>query len=163
MKFTTSLKNIFSKTKPDKPLPKVPATPPPSLSSNTSSNAPSQRPLNILVVDDASINRYILNQYITKVEPTAIIYESGGGRDSIEKCDTYDIDLIFMDIRMPEIDGLEATNIILKKHPKIMVAGCTGQVEESMTKKCIKSGMFKCIGKPISMEDIKRIIDSVKN
>lgn len=117
----------------------------------------------ILIVDDATVNRYILKKYIEKCILQLDIYEADCGQMAIDMCKLTNYDIIFMDIRMPGLDGIETTKIILKRDPYIVVFGTTGQIEESVSKEAITSGMRKCIGKPINLKTIKYLLDIVYN
>lgn len=111
----------------------------------------------VLIVDDYHINRYILNKYINKYDSTIIIDEVSNGLDAIEKYILNKYDLIFMDIKMPGIDGIETTKRIRNIDQNVIICGITGQVEESVIKLALKAGMLKCIGKPIEFKNIEEL------
>lgn len=113
----------------------------------------------ILIVDDASINRYIIKKYIEKINPNIVINETPNGLSAIamQKENLYDI--IFMDIKMPGIDGIETSRRILKDYPKVIIYGITGQVESNVMNEAKKAGLKKCIGKPIGRNDIEELIN----
>ena len=117
----------------------------------------------VLIVDDATVNRYILKKYIEKCILQLEIHEADNGLTAIEMCKLTNYDIIFMDIRMPGIDGIETTKIILKRDPYIVIFGTTGQIEAPVAKEALDSGMQKCIGKPINLQTIKYLLDIVYN
>lgn len=67
--------------------------------------------LSILLVEDVAINRYIVVQYLQS-QLDVQIDEAGNGLEAVEKVKTKDYDIILMDIRMPEMDGIEAATVI---------------------------------------------------
>ena len=109
-----------------------------------------------LVVDDAQINRYIINRYLLKYNSKFTIDEAANGELAIELAKKNHYDIIFMDIKMPgRYDGIEASGIIRDLYPEQTIYGFTGQVEE----KNIKS-MNKIIEKPTSKQEIFNLLDN---
>ncbi|MFB0961639.1 MAG: response regulator, partial [Flavobacteriales bacterium] len=78
-----------------------------------------------------------------------------------EACRLKDYDLIFMDVQMPEMDGLEATRSILSNESSYgspyIIAITAGAFEEDM-KLCLDSGMKDFISKPIMLDRLKSAI-----
>ena len=68
------------------------------------------QPLAILIVDDVQINQNILSITLQKLGYQPDV--AGSGPEAIEKAETKKYDLIFMDIHMPEMDGMETTTLI---------------------------------------------------
>ncbi len=73
-------------------------------------------PLRILVVDDEGENRAVLRGLLESLG--FAVWEAGGGRPCLDIAEDWMPDLIFMDLRMPDMDGLAATRI-LRKHPAL--------------------------------------------
>ena len=68
-------------------------------------------------------------------------------------------DVIFMDLKMPGNRWRVTTQRILKDYPDVIIIGCTGQVEETRVRQCLKAGMRKCLGKPVQLDDLKCILE----
>lgn len=113
----------------------------------------------ILIVDDADINRYVLKKYITKLMPTVVVDEASNGFDSVDMAKTKHYDIIFMDIKMPGLDGISATEIISKSDPRSLIYGVTGQIETKSVMKALSSGMKGCIAKPLDRNEIYRLLN----
>jgi CheY-like chemotaxis protein len=108
----------------------------------------------ILLAEDVEINREIL---LASMEGTdAEIDCAGNGLEVLrllaENPQKYD--LIFMDVQMPEMDGLEATRQIRKDGSKIPVVAMTANVFKEDIEKCIAAGMDDHIGKPLDMDNV---------
>ena len=69
------------------------------------------------------------------------------------------IDLILMDIKMPEIDGLEASRYISKARPEVPIIALTAFAMEDDKPKCLKAGCVDYISKPVEKEELYTIID----
>lgn len=117
--------------------------------------------LKVLIVDDATVNRYILRKYIEKCSTKLDIHEAMNGYTALDMCKENKYDIIFMDIKMPGISGIETTRLILERYPNTFIIGTTGQIERSVTKEALDVGMYKCIGKPIDVRTIKGLLDTV--
>jgi PAS domain S-box-containing protein len=115
----------------------------------------------ILVVDDNEINILIANRILTKMG--FVLEFASNGHEAIQKVMDTQFDLIFMDIKMPGIDGYETTSIIrelegdyFKKVPIIALTASTLQDEHV---KFRASGMDGHVLKPFKPEEIKAIIN----
>ncbi|HHF2970972.1 TPA: ATP-binding protein [Vibrio diabolicus] len=110
----------------------------------------------ILVVDDIRMNQVIVTQMLKKLEITPDL--KANGKEALEAVKNKDYELIFMDCRMPEMDGYEATMYLRERgftHPIIaLTAGTT--IEERQ--KCIDSGMDDILTKPYTATDIEQIM-----
>lgn len=110
--------------------------------------------MNILIADDMQDNREALERlirhYTRKYQTSCHIYEAENGVQAVSICDKYEIDLIFMDIRMPVMDGLDATKIIKQKHPLVMIVVVSSESDESIKKEILHNGAEDYIMKPFS-------------
>jgi PAS domain S-box-containing protein len=114
----------------------------------------------ILVVDDNEINILIANRILSKMG--FVLEFASNGHEAIEKVMNKEFDLIFMDIKMPGIDGYETTSIIreldgdyFKKVPIIALTASTFQDEHIKFK---ASGMNGHVLKPFKPDEIKEVI-----
>ena len=97
--------------------------------------------INILIVDDAKINRYVLKRYLMRLKKNISITEADDGLDCLKKVSENTYDVIFIDLKMPVMDGITATKEILKNH-KMPIFGVTGQVENESVSLCLKIHMM---------------------
>ncbi|HNR19611.1 MAG TPA: ATP-binding protein [Bacteroidia bacterium] len=115
-------------------------------------------PIKILVAEDNPINQTLAEMVLSKLGYK--IEMAGNGKEALEKIKTSLFDLVFMDVQMPEMDGLEATESLRKqdslKQP--IVIAMTAFAMQSDKEKCIEAGMNDYISKPIRIEDIQSII-----
>jgi signal transduction histidine kinase len=116
------------------------------------------RPLRILLAEDNKMNQLIASKIFKKVGYSIDIAENGlAAVNMVEQCN---YDLIFMDIQMPEMDGLQATRHILKKHgegaPPIIAM--TANVLSENERECAQAGMKDFVSKPFTFERLEDII-----
>lgn len=114
----------------------------------------------ILLVDDAAFMRMMIKEALKKngFEDT---YEAADGREAIEKYDEIHPDIVFMDITMPNMDGLEALKVIRSKDPNAVVVMCSAMGQESMVLEAIKVGAKDFIVKPFKPERILKTLTSL--
>ncbi len=108
----------------------------------------------ILIVDDNHVNRKVAGQILSKAG--CIVHLADGGAQAIEKVKANRYDLIFMDIQMPEMDGVEATRHIKKLtevHLPPVVAMTAYSMEEDRSR-FLTQGLDDYIAKPIKAQSL---------
>lgn len=111
----------------------------------------------ILIVEDELVN-FLLFQRVLKRTGAAIIHASSGNEAIAKYFEIPDIDLILMDIRLPDINGLEVTRVIRKNSPDIRIIAQTAYAMEEDKTKCIEAGCNDYISKPIN---IKKLLEKI--
>jgi two-component system chemotaxis response regulator CheY len=110
--------------------------------------------MNILIVDDIEDNRHMLERLITqfsrKYEVDVNVFQAENGKIGVDICNEKTIDLVFMDIIMPVMDGLEATKIIKKEHPAAMVIVISSENDEAIKTEILQAGAEDYVLKPFS-------------
>ncbi|MFT6693819.1 MAG: signal transduction histidine kinase/CheY-like chemotaxis protein [Neolewinella sp.] len=117
----------------------------------------SSRPLNILVAEDDTVNQYLIRAILTKLGHSAVIAKDG--KVATELLQSTDFDLILMDIRMPVMDGLEATaNIRALDGPKssIPIIALTADISAGNITEYTGVGMNAVCAKPIELPILLR-------
>ncbi len=114
--------------------------------------------LNVLVVDDEAVVRDMLKRFLELLPVRAVIAASGG--EAIELAGKDSFDLIFLDIRMPGMNGLEVFMDIRKIQPGVSFVFMTGygSAEEDLLVK-IKDSNIQCLRKPF--EDLNLLKDII--
>ncbi|WP_031517921.1 response regulator [Desulfofalx alkaliphila] len=111
----------------------------------------------ILVVDDQPGLRYLMEVILRETGHQTQTAENG--LDALEKARHFKPDLVFMDIRMPVMDGLEALGKIKIMLPNTEVIMMTANSTEDSFSTAMQKGAFKCMAKPFDVEDIRKTID----
>jgi two-component system, sensor histidine kinase and response regulator len=111
-------------------------------------------PLSILVAEDNEINQQVILYILQKIGYTPTIVANGQEAVNAVAADAYDI--VFMDLQMPELDGLEATRLIRRRpqtHQPVIIA-LTANTMEGDEEECLLAGMNDYIGKPVKLEEL---------
>ncbi len=123
-------------------------------------------PLSILLCDDNAINQKVAARILATVgyEPDL----AGNGREALDALDKKPYDIVFMDVMMPEMDGLEATCAIRARqkeavHPnyqsRIVIIAMTAQAMQGDREKCLAAGMDDYLSKPILPKEIRAAVE----
>ena len=135
--------------------------------------------LHILLAEDNPVNQRLALRLLEKWGYRVTI--AGNGRETLAVLDEQDIDLILMDIQMPEMDGLEATAMIRAKeqqlqinkttisrtsscfqkgrpHRRIPIVAMTAYAMKGDRERCLAAGMDGYISKPIQADELRRMI-----
>ena len=109
----------------------------------------------VLVVDDDIRNIFALTSVLEQQQMDVVYAENG--KDGIEILrSTPDVDVVLMDVMMPEMDGYEATRSIrrLKKFRSIPIIALTAKAMKGDREKCIEAGASDYIAKPVDNEQL---------
>jgi DNA-binding NarL/FixJ family response regulator len=111
--------------------------------------------LKILLVDDqmlfAKSLHVFLNNYAKDMEVIGI---AANGKEAVDMADTHHPDIILMDIRMPEMDGVEAVRRIKPLHPQIKVIMLSTYQEDALVRSAILAGASGYLLKDISPTEL---------
>jgi len=114
--------------------------------------------LKILVVEDDLVSELLITREVRKFSREIIFASTGLA--AIEACHANpDIDLILMDIKMPKMDGYEATREIRKFNNKVIIIAQTAFAMSGDAEKAIKSGCNNYISKPIKNGTLNTMIE----
>ena len=114
----------------------------------------------ILLAEDNPVNQKLATLMLTKAGYQVEVAENGN--EAVEKYmkNPSDFDLIFMDIQMPEMDGLEATRVIRDNgFDTIAIVAMTAHAMKGDQQKCFEAGMDDYISKPIKREIVFEILE----
>jgi DNA-binding NtrC family response regulator len=116
--------------------------------------------LNTLIVDDeAELRRSVASILQATMPDFAFkISEAENGKQAIEKVRTQGFDLVLMDVRMPEMSGLEALQLIKQHDPRIFVLLMTAHSNLQDAILAIKEGAFDYVEKPVNPEKLSAIV-----
>ncbi len=122
-------------------------------------------PYSVLIVDDNDLMRTLLRG-ILRGETFQVTSEAKNGVLALESIEKSKPDIVFLDVMMPEMDGLETLQAIKAKHPEIIVIMITGNPSAENVKESIQGGAGGFIIKPFNsakvMETLARAIQAAR-
>ena len=118
--------------------------------------------LTILVAEDHPVNRKLLTIFLEKAGATVL--QATDGKEATECISSTPVDLVFMDIQMPQMNGYEATSWMRDNGYKCPIIACTASAQENEREQCLSYGMTDILPKPYRRQDVMNIIQKyVKN
>ncbi|MFZ6773453.1 response regulator [Undibacterium sp. SXout7W] len=134
-----------------------------NLAANVMSQRASNTPLSILLAEDNKINQKLAVTLLERVGHKVITADNG--RIALELLERIRFDLILMDMQMPEMDGLTATQAIREKEKisgnHIPIVALTANVIQGDKERCLASGMDGYIAKPFTIESLFSTLQDV--
>jgi two-component system response regulator (stage 0 sporulation protein F) len=113
----------------------------------------------ILIVDDQKGVRRLLEELFKKEGWE--VHMAADGREAIEQVDALLPDIILMDMKMPNMNGLEASQRILEKHGDVNIIMMTAYGEMEIVNKALDAGVKKCITKPFDIMDLRNMVNQL--
>jgi len=115
--------------------------------------------IKILLADDYPLIREILKEYFAFNYPEIqVVGEAQTGEEAVELCRGFKPDYVIMDIKMPIMDGITATDIIKQHCPSINIICYTGYRHELLEHKALAAGASAFFLKPFDLQDIADVI-----
>ena len=113
----------------------------------------------ILVVDDQFGDRETLKVILE--DKGYRVATAANGVEALEMVKERHYDIIFLDIRLPGIDGVETFEKVKEVDPRAVVIMMTGYTEEDLIKRAVSCGAYTCIYKPFDMEKVIELVDEI--
>src|SRR5919202_3877098 len=121
------------------------------------------RPTRLAIVDDDDLAGEGLRDMLVDEPDIEVIGEADNGREAIALCSRLRPDLILMDVRMPEMDGLSATREIKQKHPRISVLMVTMHEDPDYPLEALRAGAAGYILKDASQQEVITAVQQVRS
>ena len=117
----------------------------------------------VLIVDDHQLIIDGLKAFVGQDESLEFVGECNNGEEAIRCADVLSPDIILMDIEMPKISGIQASEEIKKAHPEIKIIIISMHQEKGLIKKLIERGVDGYLLKNSSQDEVLSAIGVVKS
>ncbi|CAD8068413.1 unnamed protein product [Paramecium primaurelia] len=123
--------------------------------------------LKILIVDDTIFNIYVLKQLLKQIVIQCDIHEAHNGQEALEQVQSIRFDIIFMDINMPILDGIQATQMIRQfelnnQYQRSKICMLSAFQGERDLKQSLEIGADLHLSKPLQFQALKTILKQLK-
>jgi two-component system cell cycle response regulator DivK len=114
----------------------------------------------VLVVEDNIISFKLISTVLSRVHAT--VSHASNGKKAIEMCrGDHPVDMVLMDIQMPELNGIEATRAIKKLRPELPVIAATANTFDDERAACRAAGCDGYINKPLQFGKLFELMQSL--
>ncbi len=117
--------------------------------------------MNILLAEDNPVNQKVAKRMLEKRNHTVVV--AGNGIQALEALQKQTFDLVFMDVQMPEMDGMEATARIRLEEKNTgthrIIIALTAHAMKGDRERCLEGGMDDYLTKPIRHEELDAILN----
>jgi CheY-like chemotaxis protein len=110
----------------------------------------------ILLAEDNVDNQKLILLYLRRMNAKVTVVQNG--QQALAKANDSDYDLILMDVQMPVMDGLEATQAIRKKGVSIPIFALTANTQAEEVQRCFAAGCTGHVAKPVDIEILKSVV-----
>jgi len=120
--------------------------------------------LHLLIAEDNLLNSQVISVFLNRLGHSSKV--ASNGKVAVEILGQEDFDAVLMDIEMPEMDGIEATQVIRSgsenvRNPKIPIIALTAHALKAYEEKCYEAGMNSYLTKPVDIEKLSAVLQSV--
>ena len=144
--------NLFNNTELTAGIPNAQAT--------HSTSGEEQLSLRILLAEDSPTNQLLATYNLEQAGYVVEVVDNG--RKAVQALDEGDFDLVLMDVFMPEMDGLEATQTIRQQEQtsgqRIPIIAMSGTDTQEHRQKCLGAGMDGFVSKPVTPNEFREIL-----
>lgn len=116
------------------------------------------RPTRILLADDHMVVRSGLGTVLSVWDDMELVGEAGDGEEAIRLCDSLQPDVVLMDLLMPKMDGVAATQVIKQRWPQMQVIALTSFKEKEYVEGALKAGANGYLLKNVSADELVNAI-----
>lgn len=116
-----------------------------------------ERHLPILLAEDSPANQIVASALLSKAGFKVEI--ANNGIEALKMAGAKEYGLILMDMRMPEMDGIEATQKILQRNPSQVVIAMTANVQKEDVELCMNAGMKDFVPKPVNRVNLVNVVN----
>jgi CheY-like chemotaxis protein len=121
-----------------------------------------RRPLRVLVAEDNVINQLLIRRLIEKAGHEVLVV--GNGREALAMLETHRFDVVFMDVQMPELDGMAATAEIRRREAitgaaRLPVIALTANAMTGDRERYLDGGMDGYLSKPVNIREVAALLE----
>ncbi len=117
------------------------------------SRGPENR-IRVLLVDDHSMVRQALRHHIARWSDIELVGEAADGEEAVRLADRLSPDVIVMDISMPQMNGIEATRVIMSQHPSVRIVGLSFETKTEIRESLLRAGACSVLDKTTAHEQL---------
>ena len=115
-------------------------------------------PIRVMIVDDHAMVRAGLATFLEVSGDLDLVGQATNGQEAVELCEQYQPDVILMDLVMPKMDGVTATQIMRERWPQVQVIALTSFQEQELVQDALEAGAISYLLKNVSMDELTEAV-----
>ena len=116
--------------------------------------------IRVMIVDDHAVVRSGLSAFLSVMPELELVGEAENGEEALVRCGLLKPDVVLMDLKMPEMDGITATQLIHNKFPAVKVLALTSFHEDGLVQGALQAGACGYLMKNVSARELAKAICS---
>ena len=116
------------------------------------------RSIRVMIVDDHAMVRAGLATFLDVCDDLDLVGQATNGREAVALCEQFPLDVVLMDLVMPEMDGVTATRIIRERWPEVQVIALTSFQEKQLVQDALEAGAISYVLKNVSVDDLAEAV-----
>lgn len=117
-------------------------------------------PIRVMVADDHPVVRDGIRFSLLAFDDIELVGEASSGQEALRLCREVQPDVVLMDLKMPDMDGLATTHAIRERHPQVQVVALTGFHERDLVQEALQAGAIGYLLKDMALDELVRAIRS---
>jgi len=118
-------------------------------------------PIRVLLVDDHALVRSGLHALLDTLPDVRVVGEAGSGRDALREIAAHAPDVVLMDVTMPDMNGLSATERVVREHPQVAVLIVSMHADPEFVSRALRAGARGYLLKDASHGELELAVRSV--
>ena len=116
--------------------------------------------LRVLICDDEESICALLRDILARFGHEAVVI-CGDGPSALARAEQELFDVVFLDIRMPGMDGVEVMHRMRPLRPEAKFVMITGYAQDELMDKSVAGGAYACLAKPFSLARLKKLLEDI--
>jgi NarL family two-component system response regulator LiaR len=114
--------------------------------------------IRVMIVDDHAVVRSGLAAFLMVFDDLQLVGQAAGGAEAIQLCQRVEVDVVLMDLVMPDMNGAEATCLIRQQCPNVRVIALTSFKEEELIQGALQAGAISYLLKNVTADELAEAI-----
>jgi NarL family two-component system response regulator LiaR len=110
--------------------------------------------IRVMIVDDHAMVRTGLATFLQVSDELTLVGQATNGLEAVELCEQIQPDVILMDLVMPEMDGVAATQVIRERWPSVQIIALTSFQDKDLVRDALQAGATRYLLKNVSMDEL---------
>ena len=119
-------------------------------------------PISLFLIEDEDLVCELLAEFLNAEEDINFLGEARDGATAIERCRELKPEMIILDLRLPEVSGLEVLKVIHKELPLTKVIIFTGSLSEETLHTTLQNGAIAYVEKAYGLDELQKAIEAAK-